>query len=244
MVGSPVASGEKWSCCIVLICGSPGASAAADVRIGPRSSVAVFGLRVVSSTRSMSARPIMSSMVRKPMAAMLVRTSSASIHMKLTTCSGFPANLARSSGSCVAMPTGHVFRWHLRIMMQPNTTSGIVAKPNSSAPSSAAIVTSRPVLSCPSDCSTTRERSPLSTSVWCASASPSSQGRPACLIPVQAAAPVPPSPPEMTMWSDLPLATPAATTPTPTSDTSLTETRAARLADLRSWMSWERSSIE
>ena len=37
------------------------------------------------------------------------------------------------------MPTGHVFRWHLRIMMQPSTTSGAVAKPNSSAPSNAPI---------------------------------------------------------------------------------------------------------
>ena len=35
------------------------------------------------------------------------------------TCSGLPANFARSSGSCVATPTGQVFRWHLRIMMQP-----------------------------------------------------------------------------------------------------------------------------
>ena len=46
---------------------------------------------------------------------------------------------ARSTGSCVATPTGQVFRWHLRIMMQPSTTSGAVAKPNSSAPSSAPI---------------------------------------------------------------------------------------------------------
>ena len=37
------------------------------------------------------------------------------------------------------MPTGQVFRWQTRIMMQPDTTSGAVAKPNSSAPSSAAI---------------------------------------------------------------------------------------------------------
>ena len=32
------------------------------------------------------------------------------------------------------MPTGQVFRWHLRIMMQPIATSGAVEKPNSSAP--------------------------------------------------------------------------------------------------------------
>ena len=59
------------------------------------------------------------------------------------------------------MPTGHVFRWHLRIMTQPLATSGAVAKPNSSAPSSAAIATSRPVFSCPSTCKTTRDAEPV-----------------------------------------------------------------------------------
>ena len=34
------------------------------------------------------------------------------------------------------MPTGQVLRWHFRIMMQPSTISGAVAKPYSSAPSS------------------------------------------------------------------------------------------------------------
>ena len=48
-------------------------------------------------------------------------------------------NFSRSFGSCVATPTGQVFRWQTRIMMQPSATSGAVAKPNSSAPSSAAI---------------------------------------------------------------------------------------------------------
>ena len=43
------------------------------------------------------------------------------------------------------MPTGHVLRWQTRIITQPDTTSGAVAKPYSSAPSSAAITTSRPV---------------------------------------------------------------------------------------------------
>ena len=38
----------------------------------------------------------------------------------------------RNTGSWVATPTGQVLRWHLRIMMQPSTTSGAVAKPNSS----------------------------------------------------------------------------------------------------------------
>ena len=43
---------------------------------------------------------------------------------KLMTFSGVPVNFLRSAGSCVAMPTGQVFRWHLRIMMQPIATSG------------------------------------------------------------------------------------------------------------------------
>ena len=69
----------------------------------------------------------------------------------VTTNSGLPLNLARSTGFCVATPTGQVSRWQTRIITQPETTSGAVAKPNSSAPSSAAITTSRPVFSWPSD---------------------------------------------------------------------------------------------
>ena len=56
------------------------------------------------------------------------------------------------------MPTGQVFRWQTRIRMQPSATSGAVAKPNSSAPSRAAITTSRPVLSPPSVCTRIRPR--------------------------------------------------------------------------------------
>ena len=55
------------------------------------------------------------------------------------TCSGWPTKRLRNTGSCVATPTGQVLRWHLRIMMQPAAISGAVAKPNSSAPSSAPI---------------------------------------------------------------------------------------------------------
>ena len=66
-------------------------------------------------------------------------------------------------------------------MMQPETTSGAVAKPNSSAPSSAATTTSRPVLSWPSTWTTMRSRRPLSTSVCWASARPSSHGAPGVL---------------------------------------------------------------
>ncbi len=86
------------------------------------------------------------------------RTSSAMKRMKLTTCAGSPVKRLRSSGSWVATPTGQVLRWQARIMMQPSTTSGAVAKPNSSAPSSAAMTTSRPVLSWPSHSTAMRER--------------------------------------------------------------------------------------
>ena len=95
---------------------------------------------------------------------------------KFSTNSGFPLKRFRSSGFCVAMPTGQVSRWQTRIITQPTTTSGAVAKPNSSAPSSAAITTSRPVFSCPSTCTAIRSRRPLRTSVCCVSARPSSQG--------------------------------------------------------------------
>ena len=163
---------------------------------------------------------------------------------KLTTNSGLPVNRCRSSGFWVATPTGQVSRWQTRIMMQPDTTSGAVAKPNSSAPSSAAMTTSRPVFSWPSACTTMRSRSPLSSSVCWVSASPSSHGAPACLSEVSGQAPVPPSWPEIRTTSACALLTPAATVPTPTSATSLTWMRAAGLAFFRSWMSWARSSIE
>ena len=53
-------------------------------------------------------------------------------------------------------------------------------------------------------------------------------------MPVHREAPVPPSWPEMRMWSAFALATPEATMPTPTSDTSLTETRDRGLEHFRS----------
>ncbi len=124
---------------------------------------------------------------------MISRSSSATKRMKLTTCSGLPLNFSRSRGSCVATPAGQVLRWQTRIMMQPVATSGAVAKPNSSAPSSAAIATSRPVLSWPSVSTAMRLLRLLSTSVWWVSASPSSHGSPACVIEVWGEAPVPPS---------------------------------------------------
>ena len=56
----------------------------------------------------------------------------------------------RSSGFCVATPTGHVSRLHTLIITQPKVTSGAVANPNSSAPSIAAIATSLPLINLPS----------------------------------------------------------------------------------------------
>ena len=114
-----------------------------------------------STARRISSRsgwPTISSMVRKPSSAMYSRSSVATKRMKFTTWAGSPVKRLRSSGSWVATPTGQVLRWQTRIMMQPRTTSGAVAKPNSSAPSSAATATSRPVLSWPSASTVTRER--------------------------------------------------------------------------------------
>ena len=129
-------------------------------------------------------------------------------------------------------------------MMQPAAISGAVEKPIWSAPSSAAIITSRPVRMPPSAWRATRPRRPLSTSVCWVSASPVSQGPPACLREVSGAAPVPPSKPEIVMWSARALATPAATVPTPTSETSFTDTSADGFTFFRSKISWARSSIE
>ena len=188
--------------------------------------------------------PIISAIVRKPSSAISSRTSAAMNSKNVTTNSGEPLNRLRSSGFWVAMPTGHVSRWQTRIITQPDTTSGAVAKPNSSAPSSAAITTSRPVFSCPSVCTTMRSRRPFINSVCCVSASPSSHGPPACLSDVSGLAPVPPSWPEISTTSALALLTPAATVPTPISATSLTWMRALGLEFLRSWISCFRSSIE
>ena len=74
-----------------------------------------------------------------PSDAMISRTSSATWKKYSITCSGLPRKRLRSSGSCVATPTGHVFRWQARIITQPVAINGAVANPISSAPSSAAI---------------------------------------------------------------------------------------------------------
>ena len=149
---------------------------------GDRSSLCAFQCSAACVVSSAPTWPTISLTVRKPNCAISSRTSSAMNMKKFSTNSGLPLNRSRSTGFWVATPTGQVSRWQTRIMMQPDTTSGAVAKPNSSAPSSAAITTSRPVLSWPSTWTTMRSRNPLSSNVCCVSARPSSHGAPACFM--------------------------------------------------------------
>ena len=163
---------------------------------------------------------------------------------KRTTSSGVPANLARRSSRWLAIPVGHVSRWHWRAMSQPIATSAAVPNANSSAPRSAATIRSRPVWSPPSVRSTTRSRRSLRSRTWWTSARPSSHGAPTCLIDDSGEAPVPPAWPDRWMYEAPALATPAAIVPTPRLATSLTPIRAAGLIARRSAISWARSSIE
>ena len=154
--------------------------------------------------------------------------------IKFTTYSGFPVKRLRSSGFWVATPTGQVSRLQTRIITHPIVTSGAVANPNSSAPKIAAIATSRPLINFPSVSIRTRSLNPLAINVWCVSASPSSHGSPALWIELLGAAPVPPSYPEIRIRPAPAFATPAATVPTPASDTSFTEILASLFAFLQS----------
>ena len=105
--------------------------------------------------------PHISLSVLKPSFAIYSRSSCAMNFMKFSTYSGFPVKRLRSSEFCVATPNGQVSRLHTRIIAQPIVISGAVAKPNSSAPKSAAIATSRPLISLPSVSITTRLLSPF-----------------------------------------------------------------------------------
>ena len=211
---------------------------------GVRSSRLALRLPGTSIWRKHSGWPTISSTVRKPRLAMTSRSCSATKSIKCSTCSGLPRKPRRKRQFCVAMPAGQVSCWQSRCMRQPIEMSGMVAKPNSSAPSRQATATSVPSMSLPSASSTTRERRPFCSSVCWASARPSSSGRPACQIESRAAAPEPPLWPLIKILSAAPLATPVAMVPTPASLTSLTDTRAPGLAFLRSKMSSARSSME
>mmetsp|Transcript_103646 Transcript_103646/g.302495 ORF Transcript_103646/g.302495 Transcript_103646/m.302495 type:complete len:253 (-) Transcript_103646:2636-3394(-) len=123
---------------------------------GPRTCVAAAGCGTLVRTevlplgRRRSARPMISSKDRKPRAARMVRTSSATKSMKLATCSGVPGNFFRSRSCCVATPTGQRFMWQTRAMMQPSAIMATLPKPNSSPPSMAETTMSHPVLKPPS----------------------------------------------------------------------------------------------
>ena len=114
-----------------------------------------------SFSLSKSVRPQSSSTVRTPSFAISSRISWAMNFIKFSTYSGFPGNFARSFSFCVATPNGQVSSWQTRIIEQPIAIRGAVAKPNSSAPRRAAIVTSLPLISLPSVSMTTRPRSPF-----------------------------------------------------------------------------------
>ena len=129
-------------------------------------------------------------------------------------------------------------------MIQPPAIRAAVDTPHSSAPNKVATTMSRPVFTCPSACSTIRLLSLFFTKVWCASANPNSQGKPACFVELIGEAPVPPSNPAIRITSACAFATPAAIVPTPAFETSLTLIRAARFAFFRSKINCAKSSIE
>jgi len=103
-----------------------------------------------------STRPTISLTVRKPSLAISWRICSAMKKKKLMTCSGCPVKRARKTDPGSRCPTAQVFKWHLRIMNAAHGDERQVAKPNSSAPSSAAMTTSRPVCNLPSVCTLMR----------------------------------------------------------------------------------------
>ena len=103
--------------------------------------------------------------------------------MKLTTCSGLPVNFSRSS----RVLRGDADRAGVQVADAHHDAARArpAARWRSRTPRRRAArrsTTSRPVFSWPSVSTTMRLRRLLSTSVWCVSARPSSQGRPACLM--------------------------------------------------------------
>ena len=213
-------------------------------KIGDRSSLLYFQCLISVRVSRQSDCPTISLIVAKPSCAIISRNSSVKNLNRLTIWSALPEKRALKSGFCVATPTGQVFKWHLRIMMQPSVTNAAVATPHSSAPNKVAIAISFPVFNCPSVCKTTRLRNLFFTKVCCASAKPSSHGKPACLIELIGDAPVPPSLPAINTTSALAFATPAAIVPTPAFETSFTLIRAALLAFFKSNINCAKSSIE
>ena len=158
------------------------------VSMAERSSLepGLLALLACARTLSRSVRPTSSSTVRTPRLAMnLPQLPGPGSVMKFTTYSGLPWKRFRSSGFWVAMPMGQVSRLHTRIMTQPRVDQGgggeaefLCAQQRRRWPrrgrSSA----------CRRPPAITRERRPFWIRVWWASASPSSQGRPALWMEV------------------------------------------------------------
>ena len=208
-----------------------------------RSILEVFGRSIFLAERN-SWLPISSSILETPILLIICLTSSAIYKKKLTTFSGIPLNLFLNSSFWVATPTGHLFVWQTRAIMHPSAIIATEPKPYSSAPSKAAITTSQPVLRPPSVLKITLSRKLFSKRDLWTSATPSSHGKPACLIELRGEAPVPPSWPDIWITSALALLTPAAIVPIPISETSLTLTFAFGWTWCKSWISWAKSSIE
>ena len=127
--------------------GLPGAAPAAPTcRAWPSPARCSSGVRSSESApgspvrrcRRRSTRPTASSSDRRPSEASSSRTSWATKRRYASTISGVPPYFARSSGRWLAMPTGHVSRWHERTMRHPSAISSAVPNETSSAPSSAA----------------------------------------------------------------------------------------------------------
>ena len=158
---------------------------------------------------------------------------------------GLAGESVLSTGSCVATPTGQVLRWHLRIMMQPAAINGAVAKPNSSAPKSAPITTSRPVREAAIDLHHDAAAQPLAHQRLVGFGQTDFPWRPGSARSGQRRGTGAALKTAIVTWSARASATPAATVPTPTSETSLTETRPSGLTFFRNGRrSCARSSIE
>ena len=165
---APTAIIQRWSAAGSRPCSCGSVRHAAPARpagasSGSRSRSFSHGHWRASTGRRRSVRPTRSSNRRTPTAAISSRTRSATnSEVRAPRARAVPVNRRRSSGSCVAIPTGHVFRWQTRIITQPSATSGAVENANSSAPSSARDQRRRaPVRRPPSTCTRTRPRRPF-----------------------------------------------------------------------------------
>ncbi|SIN29693.1 Uncharacterised protein [Mycobacteroides abscessus subsp. abscessus] len=81
-----------------------------SVSTGVRSILLAFQCATARSMSSAPTWPTASLTVRKPSSAMSSRTSSAMNRKKFSTNSGLPLKRCRSTGFCVATPTGQVSR--------------------------------------------------------------------------------------------------------------------------------------